>query len=56
MKPDFIYYLIRWITGFCDIIDGVCVILSFGFYNPLLSFKVVCYSSKRDIKKRMRKK
>ena len=54
MKPDFMYYFLRWVTGFCDIIDGICVVISLGFYNPLLSFNMVFYSSKRDIKRRMK--
>ncbi len=53
MKPDFWYYFLRWVGGFCDIIDGICIILTLGFYNPMLSFKMVFYSSKRSIKKKM---
>jgi len=55
MGPDFTYYFLRWIGGFCDIIDGIFVVISLGFYNPMLSFKIVFYSSARSIKKRMGK-
>jgi len=55
MKPSFMYYFLRWINGFCDIIDGVCVILSLGLYNPELNFKMVCYNVKNDLKRRLRK-
>jgi len=47
--PDLIYYLLRWLGGLCDIIDGLFLIVSLGFYNPCLSFKLVIYSSKRDL-------
>jgi hypothetical protein len=54
MKPDFWYYVLRWIGGFCDILDGICVVCSLGFYNPMLSYKMVFYSSERSIKRRMK--
>ena len=53
MKADLIYYLLRWCGGFCNIIDGMCIIFTGGFYNPWLSFKITAYSAKRSIKRRM---
>lgn len=53
MGPDLGYYFLRWISGFCDIIDGICVVASLGFYSPMLSYKIVFYSSKRNLKARM---
>jgi len=51
MKPDLIYYLLRWITGFCDILDGLCIVFTGGFYHPWLSYKIVNYSAVRVLKK-----
>jgi len=53
MRPDFIYYFLRWVGGFCDIIDGVIVIFTLGFYNPMISFKIVYYSARRNLKRRI---
>ena len=53
---DTLYYILRWIGGFCDIIDGVCVVLTLGFYNPNLGFKRVIYDSKRMVEKKMIKR
>jgi hypothetical protein len=52
----FMYYFLRWMSGFCDTIDGLCVLFSLGFYNPGLSFKITCYSVKKSLKKRMKVK
>lgn len=51
--PDFLYYILRWLGGFCDIIDGLFLILTGGFYSPYISFKLVVYSSKRTIGKKI---
>ena len=52
-KPDFIYYLLRWLRGFLEIADGLCLLVSLGFYRPNLAMRCVMYDAKRLIKKRM---
>jgi len=52
---DFWYYVLRWIGGWCDIIDGICRVISLGFWSPTLSFKMVIYSAKRVCYKQMKK-
>jgi len=54
MKPDFIYYFLRWFRGLLEIIDGLCMLISLGFYRPNLSMKVVIYDTKRMLKKRIK--
>ena len=51
MKP--IHYLIhrtyRFLSGFCDIIDGVCTIITLGFWCPNISFKFCILDSKFEL-------
>jgi hypothetical protein len=44
---DFWYYVLRWLGGWCDIVDGLFRVLTLGYWHPMLSFKLVIYSSKR---------
>ena len=55
MRPDILFYVLRWIGGFCSIIDGVFTVLAAGFYNPNLTYKMVTYSSKRSIDRKLKK-
>ena len=55
MKPDILYYVLRWLMGFCEIIDGVCRIFTVGLYSPNLNLKVIAYSGKRIIKRALEK-
>jgi len=34
------YLFVRWLYGFCLLIDGIIVVLSLGFVNPDLSLSV----------------
>ncbi len=34
------YKLVRWLYGFALLTDGLCVLLSLGYYNPDLSLLV----------------
>jgi len=54
MKNDIIFYILRWLTGFTEIIDGLFKVITLGSYSPNLSFKLVAYSTKRSIKKRLK--
>lgn len=47
------YYFFRWVGGFCEIIDGIFRIITLGFWSPCLSFKLVIYSSKKFIKRKI---
>lgn len=51
MKPDKTYYILRWVSGFTDILDGLCVIFTLGCYHPMLSMKLMSYDAKRLLKK-----
>jgi len=53
MKPDFTYYFLRWLTGFCEVVDGVLTVCTLGFFNPNATFAMVCYTSKRNINRMM---
>lgn len=52
-KPPFRHYLMLWIGGWLDIIDGLCRIATV-IWSPYLAFKLVIWESKRDLKRRMK--
>jgi hypothetical protein len=37
-SEDFVWYLLRWLMGFGDLIDGICIILSLGFWSLNFSY------------------
>lgn len=33
--------VLYWFTGWCNILDGLCVVLTLGYYYPMLSQKFI---------------
>lgn len=46
------YYFWRWLTCFCEIIDGLCGVVTGGFWSPKLNLKAwnwwLCRPIKED--------
>jgi hypothetical protein len=36
MRPEIKYHFLRWLMGLSNIIDGLCLIISIGFWTPAL--------------------
>ena len=43
-----------WIIGWCSIIDGICLVISLGFFSPQITLKFVSKLSKYRIAKRLK--
>jgi hypothetical protein len=44
------YLFLCWISGFAGLIDDLFVILTFGFWSPSLTMKVLCIASDIEAK------
>jgi hypothetical protein len=38
-----IWHFLRWLQGPCMIVDGLCLVLSFGFYCPETSLRAMTW-------------
>jgi hypothetical protein len=47
-------WLYLYIDSWVQLLDGLVGILTFGLYNPYLSFKLCTWHSKRQCKKNIR--
>jgi hypothetical protein len=53
MKIKFPYYSFSvWISGITDIVEGICKIVSLGFWLPDLTLKILCWGLEKDYEKR----
>lgn len=44
------YLFIRWLSGFAEIIDGIFMVFTFGFWTPNLTMSVLCFASEIEAK------
>lgn len=50
------FYLLRWLIGFAEILEGFCIIISLGFWYPNLTLwadgKLLDYMEEQNRKNR----
>ena len=39
----FKYYFLRWVTHWIQIVEGVCGVVSLGFFNPIWSLRALSW-------------
>ena len=48
MNKKLIIQWYRWVSCWCEIVDGVSGVLTLGYYRPALSYKVILKSAMRQ--------
>jgi hypothetical protein len=41
-KEDDMEYFLKWICGWANLADGLCLIVTLGFYSPNISYYAEC--------------
>jgi len=44
-------YWDRWLTSWTDLADGLAGVLTLGIWKSGFSFKMICYQSKRNLRR-----
>lgn len=56
LKGNIKHRLYTWIGGFIEVLDGLIIILGFGFLYSNFSFRYMFWYSKREIEEQIKNK